>query len=119
MEEYSTTTISIKSDGDKGLINNCEIILIDKMISRILLEGNFFRCGCLKPWPHMVLILMKVTIINFYPQLISILACDMLQLNDNHLLMLMLNVSLSLMYHVISVTYVQFLTITSIFCMFV
>ena len=31
--------------------------------------------------------------------------------------MLMFEVSLSLVYHVISGTYVQFLTITSIFCM--
>ena len=38
-------------------------------------------------------------------------------LSDNYFLMLMLKVSLSLVYHVISVTYVQFLTITSIFCM--
>ena len=59
---------------------------------------------------------MKVTII-VYPQLISISTCDMLLLSDNYFLMLMLEVSLSLVYHVISVTYVQFLTITSIFCM--
>ena len=57
---------------------------------------------------------MKVTII-VYPQLISISTCDMLLLSDNYFLMLMLEVSLSLVYHVISVTYVQFLTITSIF----
>ena len=46
---------------------------------------------------------MKVTIINFYPQLISISASDMLWRSDN-LLMLMLELSLSLVYHVISVT---------------
>ena len=60
---------------------------------------------------------MKVTIINFHPQLISISACDVLLFNDCHLLILMLKVSLSLVYHLISVTYVQFLTIMSIFCM--
>ena len=60
---------------------------------------------------------MKVTIINVYPQLISITACDMLLPSDNYLLMLMLEVSLSLVYHVISETYVQFLTITNMFCM--
>ena len=58
---------------------------------------------------------MKVTIIKFYPICIS--ACDMLWLSDNYLLMLMLKVSLFLVYHVISVNYVQCLTIMSIFCM--
>ena len=57
----------------------------------------------------------NVTIINFYPQLISISACDLLWLSDNYLLMSMLKVSLSLVYHVITVTYVQFLIIKSIF----
>ena len=60
---------------------------------------------------------MQVTVINFYPQRISISACDMLRVSDSYLLMLMLEVSLSLVYHVISVNYVRFPTITSIFCM--
>ena len=41
----------------------------------------------------------------------------MLWLSDNYILMLMLEVSLSLVYHVISGTNIQFLAITSIFCM--
>ena len=41
----------------------------------------------------------------------------MLLPSDNYLLMLMLEVSLSLVYDVIRITYVQFLTITRIFCM--
>ena len=60
---------------------------------------------------------MKIAIINFYAQLISILACDMLWLSDSYILMLMLEVSLSLVYHVISGTNIQFLAITSYFCM--
>ena len=60
---------------------------------------------------------MKVTIINFFPQLTSISACDMIWLSENYLLMLMVEVSLSLVYHVISVTYAQFFTVISIFCM--
>ena len=51
---------------------------------------------------------MKVTIINVYPQLISISACDMLLNSDNYLLMLMLKVSLSLVYHVISGTSISY-----------
>ena len=51
---------------------------------------------------------MKVTIINVYPQLISISECDMLLNRDNYLLMLMLKVSLSLVYHVISGTSISY-----------
>ena len=40
---------------------------------------------------------------------------DILLPSENYLLMLMFEVSLSLVYHVIRVTYVQFLTITSNF----
>ena len=42
---------------------------------------------------------------------------DILLPSENYLLMLMFEVSLSLVYHVIRVTYVQFLTITINFCM--
>ena len=41
----------------------------------------------------------------------------MLLPSDNYLLTLMLEVSLSLVYHVISETCVQFLTITNMLCM--
>ena len=54
---------------------------------------------------------------NVYLQFVPILACDILWLSGNYLMMLMLEVSLSLVYHLISVTYVQFLTIMSIICM--
>ena len=60
---------------------------------------------------------MKVTIINVYPQLISISACEMLLPSENYILMLILEVSLSLVYFEIRVTCVQFLTITIMFCM--
>ena len=40
---------------------------------------------------------------------------DILLPSENYLLMLMFEVSLSLVYHVIRVTYVQFLTITNNF----
>ena len=51
---------------------------------------------------------MKVTIINVYLQLISISAYDLLLNSDNYLLMLMLKVSLSLVYHVISGTSISY-----------
>ena len=99
-----------------GFMNNCETIFIDKTDSSHPTRMEFFWMMVLKYQPHCVLILMKVTIINFYPQLISISACDMLWISDHYLLVLMLKVSLSLVYHAISVTYVQLLTITSSFC---
>ena len=88
-------------------MNDWEIIFINKTVPQILLVGNSFERG--------YVILMKVTVINFYSQLIFISACDMLWLSDDYLLILMLKVILSLVYHVISETYVQFLTITRIF----
>ena len=88
-------------------MNDWEIIFINKTVSQILLVGNSFERG--------YVILMKITVINFYSQLIFISACDMLWLSDDYLLILMLKVILSLVYHVISETYVQFLTITRIF----
>ena len=88
-------------------MNDWEIILINKTVPQILLVGNSFE--------RRYVILMKVTVINFYSQLIFISACDMLWLSDDYLLILMLKVILSLVYHVISETYVQFLTITRIF----
>ena len=55
------------SDGHNRLMNDCH----RKRVSQILLEGDSFGWGYLKPQPHWVLILMKVTIIKFYQLLIT------------------------------------------------
>ena len=101
-------------DGHHELMNDYEIIFIVKTDFSDSTRREFIWMRVHKP--HWILILMKIAIINFYPQLISILACDMLWLSDNYILMLMLEVSLSLVYHVISGTNIQFLAINSIFC---
>ena len=96
-------------------MNDWEILFTDKTDPLDPTRGEFFWMRVLKSIAPLGL--MKITIINVYPKLISITACDMLLPSDNYLLMLMLEVSLSLVYHVISETYVQFLIITSMFCM--
>ena len=60
------------------LINDCEIILIDKTDSSDPTTREFFWIRVLKTIAPLGLYIVKVTIINFYPQLNSIPACDML-----------------------------------------
>ena len=103
------------------LVRKCPHILIGQKKDKNLISWNF--------WPNLriadnfdqtrscllfrgLTVLMKVPIINFYPQPIFISVCNILWLSDSYLLMLMLKVSLSLVYHMLSVTYVNFLQIS-------
>ena len=62
-------------DGHDGLINDCEIIFIDQTDSSDPTRREFLWIRVLKTIAPFRLNIDKVTLINVYPELISISAC--------------------------------------------